>query len=398
MPNPPEPEVRHKPSRGLKIAGLAAAALAVVVVATGLIGRASAKHQLTTTSASEAIPTVSVIRAGVGGAQTLVLPGQVQAFYNATIHSRVSGYLTHWYQDIGASVKAGQVLATIETPELDQQLARADADLATAQANAQLAKTTANRWAGLLAQDAVSRQESDEKAGDLAARTSLVRAAKAQVDQYRVMEAFKTIRAPFAGIVTARNTDVGALIAAGSPSDPGLFTVSDVHRLRVYVKAPQSYSAEIKPGMTATLTVPEFPGRTFTAVVSTTSGAIGEQTGTVLVELQLDNPDHALKPGEFSQVRFNLPSGDSFATVPASATMFRRSGLSVATVGPGNRVIIKPITVAKDLGSAVEVSSGLAPGDRIIDNPPDSLDTGDLVKVADPGPGRLATADAPPPK
>ena len=398
MPNPPEPEVRHKPSRGLKIAGIVGAAVAIVVVATGLIGRASAKHHLITTTVAEATPTVSVITAGIGGAQTLALPGQVQAFYNATIHARVSGYLTHWYQDIGAPVKSGQVLATIETPELDQQLARADADMATAQANAQLAKTTANRWAGLLAQDAVSRQESDEKAGDLAARTSLVRAAKAQVDQYRAMEGFKTIRAPFAGIVTARNTDVGALIAAGSPSDPGLFTVSDVHRLRVYVKAPQSYSAEIKPGMSATITVPEYPGRTFPATVSTTSGAIGESTGTILIELQLDNPDHALKPGEFSEVRFDLPSSGSFATVPASATIFRRSGLSVATVGPGDRVIIKPITVAKDLGSAVEVATGLAPGDRIIDNPPDSLNSGDRVKVAGPAPRQIAAASAPPPE
>jgi RND family efflux transporter MFP subunit len=398
MPNPPEPPVRHKPSRGLKIAGMVGAAIAIVVVATGLIGRASAKHHLIASNAADAIPTVSLVSAGVGGAQTLTLPGQVQAFYNATIHARVSGYLTHWYQDIGAPVKAGQVLATIETPELDQQLARADADMATAQANAQLAKTTASRWAGLLAQDAVSRQESDEKAGDLAARTSLVRAARAQVEQYRAMEAFKTIRAPFAGIVTARNTDIGALIAAGSPTDPGLFNVSDIHRLRVYVKAPQSYSAEIKPGMTATMTVPEYPGRVFRATVSTTSGAIGEQTGTVLIELQLDNSDHALKPGEFSEVRFDLPSGGSFATVPASATMFRRSGLAVATVGPGDRVIIKPITVAKDLGSAVEVASGLTPGDRIIDNPPDSLNAGDRVKIAGPGPRQVAAANALPPE
>ncbi len=395
MPNPPEPEARHRPSRGLKIAGLVGVALAVVVVATGLIGRASATHRLSTSTVAEATPTVTVISTGVGGAQTLVLPGQVQAFYNATIHARVSGYLTHWYQDIGAPVKNGQVLATIETPDLDQQLVRAVADMDTAQANAKLSKTTANRWAGLLAQDAVSRQESDEKAGDLAARTSLVRAAKAQVDQYRAMEAFKTIRAPFAGIVTARNTDVGALIAAGSPSDPGLFTVSDVHRLRVYVKAPQSYSAEIKPGMTATMTVPEYPGRIFSATVSTTSGAIGEQTGTVLVELQLDNPDHALKPGEFSEVRFDLPSSGSFVTVPASATIFRRSGLSVATVGPGGRVIIKPIKVAKDLGSSVEVASGLSPGDRIIDNPPDSLNAGDLVRVTGPAPRQVAAASPP---
>ena len=393
MPNPPEHTARRRPSRGLKIAGMVGLLVAVAIVAGGLISRSAAEHRLTTASESEAIPTVTVIKAGVGGAQTLVLPGQVQAFYNASIHARVSGYLAHWYEDIGAPVKAGQVLAVIETPDLDQQLARAQADLATAQANAQLAKTTAARWAGLLAQDAVSRQEADEKAGDLVARNSLVRAAKAQVDQFKAMENFKTIRAPFAGIVTARTTDVGALIAAGSASDIGLFTVSDVHRLRIYVKVPQSYSAEIRPGMTASMTVPEYPGRSFTATVDTTSGAVGETTGTVLVELQLDNANRALKPGEFSEVHFDLPSGSALATVPASATMFRRSGLAVATVGTDNRVVMKSIAVAKDLGSAVEVGAGLAPGDRIIDNPPDSLNAGDRVNVAGARPRQITAAD-----
>ena len=382
MSNPPEPTTRRRPSRGLKIAGLVGAIVAVLVVVGGLVSRSTTTHTLAASAATDSVPTVTLIRVGSSGAQSLVLPGQVQAFYNASIHARVSGYLTRWFEDIGAPVKAGQTLAVIETPDLDQQLARAEADLATAQANAQLARTTSARWANLLTKDAVSRQEADEKAGDLAARTSLVRAAKAQVDQYRAMESFKTIRAPFAGVVTARSTDVGALIAAGAPNDPGLFTVSDIHRLRIYVKVPQSYSAEVRPGLTATLTVPEFPGRTFHAAVSSTSGAVGEQTGTVLVELQTDNLDRMLKPGEYCTVRFDLAATGNVVTVPASATLFRRSGLSVATVGPDNRVVMKPIAVSKDLGAAVEVGSGLDPGALVIDNPPDSLTNGERVRVA----------------
>ena len=342
MSNRPEPEIRHMPSRALKVVAAGFAVLLVVVVGVGLLARAHDDEKLTDWTRDQAIPTVEVIRPTLtSGAQSLVLPGNVQAYYNASIHARVSGYLKKWYLDIGAPVKAGQLLAEIDTPELDQQLARAKADLATAEANRQLAATTSERWAALLAKDAVSRQEAEEKAGDLAAKTSLVNAAKAAVDQLRAEEGFKRILAPFDGVVTARNTDIGALIAAGTPNDPGLFTVSDVHRLRVYVKVPQSYSAQIRPGLTATLSVPEHPGQTFEAKFSSTSEAVGEQSGTLLVELQIDNHEGLIKPGDYAEVHFALPAPGGLASLPASATIFRKSaqrpGSASAVIadGPG---------------------------------------------------------------
>jgi RND family efflux transporter MFP subunit len=381
MPNP-SAAMLHKPQGWLRPALIAGACVAIAIVIIGLVSRALADQKLKTWTVTQAIPTVEVIAPTQNtGSSALVLPGSVQAFYNASIHARVSGYLKHWYQDIGAQVKAGQLLADIDTPELDQQLAQARADLATAVANQRLAQTTATRWAGLLAQDAVSRQESDEKTGDLAAKTSLVNAAQDEVRRLQALEAFKRIVAPFDGVVTARTTDVGALIAAGAPTDPGLFTVSDTHRLRIYVNVPQSYSADLKPGDTANLSVPEYPGKTFQASLVSTSGAVNTQSGTLLAELQIDNPTGLLKPGDYAQVQFALPSASNGLGVPASALMFRQKGLAVATVGANDRVVMKYITVGKDLGTAVDVAAGLSPSDRVIDNPPDSLASGDLVRV-----------------
>jgi len=386
---PPE-EMPHRPQKWLKPALIVGAVVVVFIVAAGLLGRVFASQGLKTWTAAQAVPTVQVIAPMADGAgQTLTLPGNVQAFINASIHARVSGYLKRWYQDIGAQVKAGQILADIDAPELDQQLAQAKADLATAVANQRLAQTTAARWTGLLAKDAVSQQETDEKTGDLAAKTSLVNAARADVDRLQATEGFKRIVAPFDGIVTARNTDVGQLIAAGAPTDPGLFTVSDVHRLRIYVNVPQSYSAELKPGMTATLTVPEHPGQSFTATLANTSGAIGAQSGTLLVELQIDNAAGQLKPGDYAQVSFALPTQANDVRVPASALIFRQKGEAVATVGADGRVVMKPITIGVDQGSYVDVAAGLGPNDRVIDNPPDSLETGDKVNISTAPPTKV---------
>jgi RND family efflux transporter MFP subunit len=372
----------HKPQRWLRPALFVGLAVAGAVVAVGVTGRVLASQNLKSWTAAQAVPTVDVVApTSDAGGQTLVLPGDVQAFYDAAIHARVSGYLKHWYQDIGAKVKAGQLLADIDTPELDQQLLQAKANLATAVANQNLAQTTAARWTGLLAKDAVSQQETEEKTGDLAAKTAATNAARADVDRLEALEAFKRIVAPFDGVVTARTTDVGQLIAAGAPSDPGLFTVSDTHRLRIYVHVPQSYSAELKPGTTATLTVPEYPGQTFQASLVTTSDAVSTQSGTLLVELQMDNAAQLLKPGDYAQVQFALPNSVSGVSVPASALMFRHSGMAVATVGLDDRVVMKPITVGTDLGAVVDVASGLGPTDRVIDNPPDSLANGDLVRI-----------------
>ena len=381
MPNNPE-VMQRRPRRWLKPAGLIGAGVAVLIVAAGLVSRVSANQNLKTWTEDQAIPTVSVIApTSLNGAQDLVLPGAVQAFYDAQIHARVSGYLKRWYQDIGARVKSGQVLADIDTPELDQQLAQAQANLATAAANRRLAQTTATRWTSLLADDAVSRQEAEEKSGDLDAKTSLVKAAQADVQRLRALEAFKRITAPFDGMVTGRTTDIGALIAAGAPNDPGLFTVADVHRLRIYVKVPQSYSADVHPGAAVTLTVPEHPGQTFTATLVSTNGAVSDQSGTMLAELQIDNASGALKPGDYAQVHFSLPPTAGAIRLPASALMFRRQGMAVATVGPNGRVLMKPVTIASDLGASVEIASGLSPSDRVIDNPPDSLADGEVIRI-----------------
>ena len=375
--------LNHRPMPWLKPAGLAAAVLAVVVVAVGLVSRGMASQGLKSWTDAQAIPTVSVIRPdGVGGDQTLVLPGQVQAFNDAPIHARVPGYLKAWYHDIGDKVRAGELLADIDTPDLDQQLGQAKADLATAVANFKLAQTTATRWNGLLAQDAVSRQEAEEKNGDLAAKTALVNAAQANLGRLEALESFKRITAPFDGIVTARTTDIGQLITVGAQNEPGLFTVADVHRLRIYVSVPQAYAAQIHPGQIVSLQAPEYPNRTFQATLVSTSGAIGAQTGALLAEAQIDNPDGALKPGDYVQATFALPAVTGTLRLPANALMFRQSGLAAAVVGPGGRVTLRPVTVARDLGNTVEISAGVAPGDTVITNPPDSLVDGEVVRVA----------------
>ena len=383
MPDQPDTSRRVSPRR-LKMAGVAAAALAVGVVTLGVITRVNADQNVGTWTNAQAIPTVKVITlGGQNGSQTLVLPGDVQAFNTAPSYARVSGYLKRWYFDIGAPVKAGQVLADIDTPDLDQQLAQSKAALQTAIANQHLSDTTAHRWSGLLSQDAVSQQDADMKNGDLAAKTAMMEQSRASVAQLEALESFKRITAPFDGVVTTRSTDIGDLINIGGPSTAPLFTVADVSKLRIYVRVPQGYSAGIQPGMTAQFTVPEYPGRTFTAQLAASADAITPQSGTLLVQLLIDNTDRALKPGDYAQVRFTLPPSGAIQA-PATALMFRDSGMSVALVGAGNRVTMKPVTIVRDLGTTVEVAAGLTPTDRVIDNPPDSLRPGDQVRIAVP--------------
>ena len=369
--------------RRLKLAAVVAACAAVLIVGVGAFSRVMAHQELKTWGEAQAIPTVTLasLRGGDGDAG-LLLPGDVQAFTNAPIHARVNGYLKRWYVDIGGRVKAGQLLAEIDTPDLDQQLAQARADLATARANQQLAVTTAKRWQGLLADDAVSHQEAEEKNSDLAAKVALANAAEANVKRLEALSSFKRITAPFAGVVTARNTDIGQLIAEGSPTSPPLFTVADDTRLRVYVRVPQSYTAQLQPGMTASLAVPEYPGRAFTATLKNTSGAIGVGTGAQLTELWIGNADGSLKPGEYAQVKFELPAVAGSLKVPASAIISRHDGMAVAVVGPNSRVQIRRLIVTRDLGSAVEVAGGVTQADRVIDNPADTLQAGDLVRIA----------------
>ncbi len=382
-----------RPSRRtLMTAGVVAVVIAFLVVIIGIASRITQAHQTKTWTQTQAIPVVSLVSAEPETApQDLVLPGTLNAFYNAPIYARVPGYLKAWYHDIGARVKGGELLATIDTPDLDQQLIQAKADLATAQANMNLAQITARRWTNLLKQDAVSAQETDEKNGDFAAKTAEVNAAKANVGRLLALKAFSRIVAPFDGVVTARKTDVGFLINAGAAATPSseLFDVAKVNQLRLYVSVPQVDSARIKPGVKASLTVPEFPGRIFPAQLITTANAISDHTGTVLVELMVDNAASVLTAGEYAQVTFQMPgdvtSGGHTVRLPSSVLIFRNKSPEVAVLGPGDRVILKPVVVGQDLGASIEIASGLSPSDRVINSPPDSIISGELVRLAQPG-------------
>jgi RND family efflux transporter MFP subunit len=279
-------------------------------------------------------------------------------------------------------VKAGQLLAEIETPDLDQQLLQAKADLASAQANAALAGTTSKRWQSMLGSDSVSRQEAEEKAGDHATKQALVNAAQANVDRVQALKGFTRIVAPFDGIVTARNTDVGALINAGGGAGPELFAVSDTRKLRVYVSVPQSYAAIVKVGAKAKLTVPERPGKSYAATVESSSGAVNVASGSMLIQLAVDNAAAELLPGSSASVSLEMPRGAGGLSIPPSALIFGKSGLRVATVGADDKVSLKQVTIARDLGKVIELGSGIAAGDRVIESPPDGIADGDLVRVA----------------
>ncbi len=381
-----------KPSRrGLKAVAIGAAGLAALVVVAGLLSRSHQTAQTRNWTSAQEVPTVTTVTpSNEAGAQALVLPGTLQAYYNAQIYPRVSGYVHAWYQDIGARVTAGQLLATIDTPELDQQLMQARADLESAKANQELAGTTAKRWSSLLTQDAVSRQESDEKSGDLKVKTALVNAARANVDRLLALKSFARIVAPFDGFVTARKTDLGALVNAGAGASPNseLFDVAKVDRLRLYVRVPQSYSARIKVGDTATLKVPEHPGQSFKATLTSTANAVSDNSGTLLIELAVANPGDVLKAGDYAEVTFDLPgagsSGSGMLRLPSSALLFLKTGLEAAVVDGGGHVHLKRVTVGRDLGSVIEVSGGLSPTDRVINNPPDSIADGEVVRVVQP--------------
>ena len=369
--------------RGLRLTGIALAVVLAAVVVFGLVTRATQASSLKTWTQEQAVPTVSVIvpQPGKSG-PVLDLPGQLQAYTRAPIYAQVSGYLKAWNTDIGTPVKAGQLLGEISTPELDQQLQQARADLASAKANADLAGVTAKRWQAMLGSDSVAQQDVDQRSADYTAKLAQMKAAQANVDRLEAAKAFARIVAPFDGVVTARDTDVGALINAGGGTGPELFVVSDIHKLRVYVQVPQRYGPSIRPGSNAVLTVPEYPGREFHAQVAATSNAVNTASGTTLVQLQVDNADNALMPGAFAHVRFNLPVDASALRVPASALIFDNGGLRVATVGERDKVAFRKVSILFDYGKTVEIGSGLGAGDRVIDSPPDGIKDGDAVKIA----------------
>lgn len=370
-------------ARSFKAVGIGAAVIAVAIAGAGIAMRGHDERKLAGWTSAHAVPVVSVIRPTTAASTgSLTLPANIQALNSAPIFARTSGYVRKWYVDIGDRVHAGQVLAVLDAPEVEQQLAAARADLQTAQANQQLAASTAARWRNMLAKDAVSKQETDEKVGDLAAKTAVTNAARANVSRLQYTQGFTRLIAPFSGVVTTRSTDVGALVSAGTAASTPLFTVADVQRMRVFVRVPQSYSAQIHPGMHAALTLPEYPGRTFDAVLTRNADAVDQRSGTVLTELQAANDDRALKPGAYAQASFPLAGASGAVTLPASALIVGEHGTQVATVGADGRAHLKTITIGQDRGATVQVSSGIAATDRVIDSPPDSLQDGDAVQVS----------------
>ena len=392
-------EPSKTPSRRLLLlAGASALAIAGGVAGFGIVNRTDANRQLVQWTSQAATPTVQLAQLQRGGAvQSLVLPGNIQPYFKAPIYSRVTGYLKSWQQDIGAKVKAGQLLATIETPDLDQQVAQARANLATAQANEQVATVTAQRWHSLVNSQSVSQQAYDEKAGTAAADKAIADAAQAYVRQLEAMESFKNVVAPFDGVVTRRNTDVGALVNVGSGGNAGqpLFDVSDLHRVRIYVQVPQAFSAGLAPGLKATFDMPQYPGQQFEATLVTTSHALDPNSRSMQVELQADNADGKFAQGSYCQVHFQFPADPTMVRVPATALLPVNRGAEVAVLGNGNRVDFKTVQLGRDFGDSVEVTAGLDPKDKVIDSPPETLQNGDVVQLAAAPPSAPATGTQP---
>ncbi len=372
--------------KGLKLAGGIAAILAVSVVAAGAWSRAHETDAAQHWSDARSVPVVHLVRVKTAdGKSALTLPGTLAAWNAAKLYARVSGYVRSWDKDIGAPVGAGTPLGRIDTPELDQQIDQARADLVSAKANATLARSTAARWNDLLSTQSVSQQEADEKNGQSAVRAAAAKAAQANLGRLLALKGFATIRSPFAGVVTARSADIGDLVGAGSGAQQPLFAVADLHRIRVYVSVPQTYAAAIQPGLRATLTVPGYTGRDFAAQVIGASGAINTQSGAFQVQLVTDNPGQLLKPGGYAEVHFDVAGQAGTVQIPSSGIVFRAEGAQVALVGADNRIRLQKIVIGRDMGQQLEVLAGLKAGDRIVDNPPDSISAGELVRVEQDG-------------
>jgi RND family efflux transporter MFP subunit len=356
--------------------------LALILAVWGEVSRVLARSALTKGAAEAAVinvVTVTPNRTSVG--EELVLPGTVQAFIEAPIYARTNGYLKDWQTDIGTQVTKGQLLGEIETPEVDQQLSQAQADLATARANESLSDSTNARWKGLLATESVSKQDADEKAGDAAAKKAAAESAAANVARLRELESFKRVVAPFAGVITARNTDIGALINAGQASGTELFRIADTHKLRIYVEVPEAYASVTSPGLEADLHFAEIPNKVFAAKTVRTSKALDPSLRTLQVELELDNANREVFPGAYAEVHFKLPASSESLRLPANTVLFRSAGLQVATVDGQKRVKLKSIVQGRDFGSSIEVLSGLAAGEAVIVNPPDSITDGMSVRI-----------------
>jgi RND family efflux transporter MFP subunit len=371
--------------RGLALAGLAVGVALALIVVNGIWTRSSSEAHLKELAYAAAIPVVAVVvPEHSANASSLDLPGRLEAYSRAPIYARVSGFLKAWYVDIGAPVKAGQLLAEIEAPDLDQQLLQARAALASAQAAEALAQVTAQRWQTMGTTNAVAKQTVDEKTGDLTVKQALSRAAQANVDRLSVLADFKRVTAPFDGIVTTRNTDVGALINADSSTGLALFVVSDIRKLRLTVSVPQNFVPAVKLNTKVGIAVPEYPGKAYSGLVEASSRSVDAASGTTRMQVAVDNAAGELMPGAFANTRIELPENLQVLSIPASALIFGQQGLRVAAVDAEGKVVLKPITIARDLGQIVEIGTGIEASDRIIDSPPDGLSSGDAVRVVEP--------------
>ena len=408
-----------RPSRLLRasrfiIAIIVLAVIAGVVVTRGINSRIKAATLIRQSTLDLAVPAVSVVHPRPGAVKDeVVLPGNIQAFTDAPIYARASGYVKRWYSDLGAHVKAGQVLAEIEAPEMDQQVLQAKANLQQARsaldqalanyergkADLELARVTAQRWKDLAAQGVVSRQDNDQSQAQyqiqtanllalekaIAASRSNVTSLEANLAQLQEWQSYKTVKAPFDGVITARNTDVGALINAGNSGQANeLFHLANVAKLRVFVNVPQAYSRSAVPGITAELTLTEFPGQRFPGKLARTAEAIDSSTRTLLTELDVDNTAGHLRPGAYAEVHLKLPAAATALILPVNALLFRTEGLQVGVVRDGGKVELVPVTLGKDYGTEVEVVSGISATDSVIANPPDSLTSGTVVRVVSP--------------
>src|SRR5258708_5539400 len=389
-------QAKRRPRKMPRLLSVGAVALVIAVAVEGIWHRQSQEKAGAAWTAAAAIPTVDIVHPTKGArGQQVDLPGDIHAWYEAPIYARVNGYLKNWYFDFGARVKKGQVLADIDTPEIDAQLTAAKAKLNAASAavkvrdaEAQFAKTTYERWRDS-PRGVVSVQEQDAKQADYQSGMARLNAAKADmavaqadVDRLESLQGFKQVVAPFDGIVTARETDIGALINAGSDGTAReLFSVADTHKVRIYLNVPHRPAATIHPALTADLRLPQYPGKVFTAKATTTSRSVNTSSRTLLVELQADNRDGLLQPGTYFEAHLHLPRDPTTTLIPSSAILFRQHGLEVAVIGDDDKVALKKISLGRNLGVQVEVTGGLTPCDRVVDSPPDSLGSGDLGRI-----------------
>jgi membrane fusion protein (multidrug efflux system) len=369
-------------------------AVLLVALIVAILPRVRARAAVREQTQALAIPTVAVVNPELlSTAQPIDLPADVQPYQDVAIYARTSGYIGKWFSDIGTQVSAGQPLAVIEAPEVDAQLDQAKADAATALANYEIARTTAQRWQELVKSNSVSRQEADQNTSAMKARDTTLIAARANVDRLSKLQAFEKVFAPFSGIVTDRSVDVGTLIDSGATGGTArqLFHLVETDKLRVYVNVPQDQVRNAGIGTTAALTLPQWPGRTFTGVIARTTGAIDPTSRTLRVEVDVDNPDGAILPGAYASVRLNAKDAQPRLSIPVSALLFRPDGVQVATINAANRVAMQSVTLGRDFGTRIEISTGLDEHARVVANPNDAIAAGEFVAVAANTPPKATT-------